>query len=495
MRATLAVLLIASVALAQNPIATAIRSATVQSVMLSIAQAYCKSKIAWEALTYSINNIETSLIAIKPQFDQLVSLLKPGGALYDSMIQWNQKYIGNYTTFKNYAARILVEAKGLATSLRAGASVLAVQYPGAPRVDLLNSYAGRIDDIVTKASVELQGYRALETMQYLSELVSITHPKEVDVYINSSVSAANVLAVVRSGTNITAMIPNPAETWLSLAACATDYANNTFRLCVAKGTPTNYTSPQLFYLYFNDPFYTAVYSQGLGSPCPVNYAQSHAFIVAIWNDYVTTYNFYITNVWPYENLLISTKNVLVSVLKSLATDLLQPVTASVGVAGKAELPGMLGSCVRIAGVQTADVQALSNYDPRDPNQLYAFLTNAANSFTKVFDSVLRAVNCMKYYLPVYERAQKAYLNALAQKFRSISGGVDIETWARENGIACAYTPPATITQTLGVVIDTYYALLDPNSQTSFLRTLNVTQPLNVLPPDQVPVGPVGSPCT
>ena len=492
-RWAVALVLASSLLLAQtNPIASVVRSTAVERVLLTIAQAYCKSKIAWEALEYSINNIGSSLESVKPQFDQLVALLQPGGALYNDMVQWSHNYVSNYATFQNYVLSLLLQAKGLSASLRAGASVLGVQYPNSARVKLLTNYAKTIDDLVNRASTEVQAYRALETMQYLSQLVSITHPKMVDVYIASS--SSNLLALARSGTNITAMVPAPDNAWLSLAACATDYSNNTFILCVAQGKPSNFTNPQRYYLYFNDPFYTDVYSAGLGSPCPINYAQSHAFILGVWNYYVQAYNYYINNVWPYENLLLSTKNVLVSVLNSLATDLLQPITNALSSIGKTTLPGMLGACMRLINTQTT-IQTLKNYDPRDPAQLYSFLTNAARSFSNVFNSALEAANCMEYYLPIYKKAEEAYLNALAQRFKTLSGGEDVETWAQQNGITCTYTPPQTLTQSLSVIINTYKSLLDPNSPTSFLKTISLTQPLGVLSPNQVPVGPAGSPCS
>ena len=493
MRWAIALVLASSLLLAQtNPIVSVVRSVAVERVLLTLAQAYCKSKVAWEALEYSINNIGTSLESVKPQFDQLVALLQPGGALYNDMVQWSRSYVGNYTTFRNYVSSLLLQAKGLSASLRAGASVLGAQYPNSVRVQLLTNYANTIDDLVNKASAEVQAYRALETMQYLSQLVSITHPKMVDVYIASN--SSDLLALARGGINITAIIPPPSKAWLSLAACATDFSNNTFILCVAQGTPSNYTNQQKYYLNFNDPFYTNVYSVGLGSPCPINYAQSHAFVVGVWNYYVRLYNYYINYTWPYENLLVSTKNVLVSILNSLATDLLQPITNALSSIGKTTLPGMLGACMRLINTQTT-VQTLKNYDPRDPAQLYSFLSNAARSFSSVFNSALEAANCMKYYLPIYKKAEEAYLNALAQKFKRLSGGEDIETWAQQNGIVCTYTPPQTLTQSLSVIINTYKSLLDPNSPTSFLNTLNLTQPIGVLSPDQVPVGPVGSPCS
>ncbi len=486
-------LLLATALLAQtNPLVASIQTTVKENLLYTLAQAYCKSKVAWDALTYAINNIGSSLEQVKPQFDQLVGLLEPGGALYNDMVSWSNTYVNNYNTFKTYVTEMLINARGLVTALHAGATLLATQNPKAARPALLNNYAAQINDIITAASNYLQAYKGLETMQQLSDLARIIHPKEVLVLTNAT-NLATALLLVNSG-NVTAMIPPPANTWLSLAACATDFTNNSFILCVALGASiANVTAYKAYYLYFNSPFYLNVYSPGLGAPCPINSAQMHTYIVNLWNLYNTIYNYYIANLWPYEMKLINTKNVLISILTSLGNDLLQPILSAITLAGKTQLPGALQSCMGLVKTQTS-LNTLSNYDPRDPTQLYAFLSNAAQSFSSVFDSVLNAIKCMQYYLPYYERAENAYLTALAERFKQLSGGQDVVTWAEQHGIQCTYTPPVTLTHSLSTVINTYYSLLNPNSPTSFLKTLTVGSPENVLAPNEVPVGPAGSPC-
>jgi len=487
-RVAFVALLLSALLVAQNPIVESVKERSTQALLTRLAQAYCKSKIALEALSYSVSNIGSAITNISPDFEELVALLKPGGRLYEEIVSWSDNYVTNYSAFRNYVTNLLIQARGLSSALRAAGALVEATYPGSARAKLLNAYSQQINNLVTEAGLHLQKYEALETMQLLSELASILHPKGVDVYLEVGTSR-NLLGFVRNNVNVTAIEPPPERAWLSLTACATDFPNNTFILCAVVGNPQNYTVARKYYLSFNDPFYTNVYSFGLGAPCPINSIQIHGLMLNSWNGYVNVYNYYINNVWRYEALLINSKNVLISILNTLGEDLLAPLLGAF--AGR--VPSTLQACLQLAS-PGGQAQNLNNYDLRDPVQLRSFLSNVVNAFYNVLDGTTKAINCMKYYLPLIEKSQKAYLKALASKFRQISGQ-DVEAWAAANGIACSYVPPVSLVEALRITINTYKSLLDPQSPTSFANTISTQEPPGVLKPSEVPQLPLGSPCS
>ena len=489
-RQALVALALLTIILAQttNPIAQNIKQTVIRNLLYTIAQNYCKTKIAWETLSYSINNIYTALQSVQNQYQSLVGLLEPGGGLYNFLENVSTTYTNNFNTLKNYMVQFLASAQGLSISLGAASASLVGAYPQNARSKILDNYNNQIKKDINDIQYYISNYMALEAMQSASLLADTVHKYIVDAYLKSNTTPA-ILQI--SAGNAT-YNPPPTRTWLSLAACATDLANNSFAFCAIY---PNTLKHELISVTFQSTLYQQ-YAKPLGAPCPPNNAQIHTYMVSIWNLYANyIYPYYIDNVWPYETILINTKPILVAIITRMGNDLLSPILNSLYSIGKNKLPGAMGTCMKLA-TTNVNLKALNNYDLRNPIQLSAFLTNVAQAFQQVYQGALEAVRCLQYYEPIYQRVTLAYLNALNERFKALSGGVSIEQWAQENGIPCTATTTLTsLTNQLTTVINTYYNILNPSSTTSFINNLNITQPLDVLAPSQILPGPEGSPCT
>ncbi len=490
-RQVLVALALLTIVLAQttNPIIQNVKETTIRNLLYAIAQNYCKTKVAWETLSYSINNIYTALQSVQNDYQNLVNLLEPGGSLYNFLMNVSTTYVTNFNTLKNYMVQFLASAQGLSISLGAASASLAGAYPQNARSKLLDNYNNQIKKDINDIQYYLSNYMALEAMQSASLLADIVHKYVVDAYLKSNTTPALLQLSVGNAT----YNPPPEKTWLGLAACATDLANNSFTFCAI------YPGTTLKYERISATFQSTLYQQyakPLGAPCPLNSAQIHTYMVSIWNLYANyLYPYYIEKIWPYEAILINTKPMLIAIITRMSNDLLSPIFNSLYSIGKNKLPGAMASCMKLV-TTNVNLNMLNGYDLRNPFQLTAFLTNAAQAFQQVYQGALEAIRCLQYYEPIYQRATLAYLNALKERFKALSGGIDVEQWAQENGIPCTATTSITyLTDQLKAVIDTYYNILNPSSTTSFINNLNITQPLGVFAPNQILPGPADSPCT
>ncbi len=469
-----------------NPIVSNIRQTVIKNILYTLAQNYCKTKIAWDTLSYAINNIYTALENVQSQYQSLISLMEPGGNLYNFLMNMSNNYVTNFDTLKNYLVQFLADAQGLSISLGAASASLAGAYPNNIRSQLLDNYNNKIKDYMNQIQYDISNYMGLEAMQSSSNLVDIVHKYIVDAYLKSNTTPAILQILAGNAT----FVPEPTKTWLSLASCASDLANNTFAFCAIYPNKNH----EVLFATFQSTLYEQ-YAKALEAPCPLNSAQIHTYMVNIWNLYANyIYPYYIQSIWPYEVVLINTKPILVAIIERMSTDLLSPILNSLYSVGKTNLPGAMGACMKLASTNV-NLKVINNLDLRNPTELEAFLNDVAQAFQQVYQGALEAVRCLRYYEPIYQRSVQAYLNALDERFKSLSGGIDIEQWARENGIACTATQSiVSLTNELKTVINTYYNILNPSSTTSFVNNLNITQPLGVLAPSQVLPGPEGSPC-
>ncbi len=481
-------LLMVTMVLAQtNPLVTIIRSQIQQKELYALATAYCTTKVKWDQLYYTITNMKSTLDSAKQSFYNLVALIEPGGALYNTIMTWSTNYQNGFMTLRNYALTYMINLQGLATAINAANAYLNSMYGVSTRTKLLANYRTQLLDIYNKMQTYLQQYMASEMMTEAAKAAQVVHYKEVFAVLNVTSVNAAVLNTLNK-TMIVALQPAVTGAWLSLAACSTDFANNTFIECFTDINKTNIYGPIYMSFGANLPYnlYQLVYNPGLGATCPINQAQIHNFMVAIYNQYVTLYNYYYNNVMPWEVRLLSTQNVLVGIISTMTRDLLSPITSSINLLKSTATSQIISGCLNLATTPTT--VNLQNLDIRNPTQVAGFLNNIATTLKDSYNNLYNALNCMNFYLPKLQVSVDAYLKALASRFKQLSGGVDIETWAQEHGIQCSYVPLTTPATTLQNIIQTYYNLLNPASPTSFINNINVTAPIGVVPPTSLSQG-------
>jgi hypothetical protein len=236
----------------------------------------------------------------------------------------------------------------------------------------------------------------------------------------------------------------------------------------------------------NYNIYKLYYVEELGGSCPININQIHMYMVNLYNYYSTIYNYYVTNVMPWEVRLLQAQTMLEGILNTMLNDLLTPITSSISNLKSSTTSGIVTSCLNL--VKQPNTLTLQQLDLRDPTQVAGFLNSIATTLSTSYASLYNAVDCINFYLPSLERAVEAYLNALASRFRRISGGMDIVAWAQQHGIACSYTASSSPVVVLNNVIDTYYNLLNPSSTISFVNSLNITTPAGILSPTALSEG-------
>jgi len=431
--------------------------------------------------------MKTALDNSKASYDNLVKLIEPGGALYNLILTWSNNYQTGFVQLKNNAVNYLVNLQGLITSLNAANSYLRSVYGNVPRVALIDNYRARLQQNYNAIWNFLQNYEASEAMQVISQTTQLIHYKEVFAQLNVSQVTLAVLNTLNSSI-ILSLKPSPANAWLSLVTCSTDYANNTFIECFTDINRTSIYGP--IYLSFSStlPYnlYTLAYAPALKARCPLNVAQIHTFMVTLYNQYINLYNYYSTNVMPWEVRLLSAQNILQSISLTMVKDLLSPISSSINLLQKTTVSNVVNACLRYANTNYAS--NLENLNLRNPTQVAGFLNNVASTLSQAYSGLYTAINCIEYYMPILQRSVSIYLDAVKARFKQISGGLDIETWAQQRGIQCNYSPLTTPTAVLNTVIQTYYNLLNPSSPTSFVNNINITLPIGIIPPNSLSQG-------
>ncbi|UXD22431.1 hypothetical protein IPA_04700 [Ignicoccus pacificus DSM 13166] len=482
MRTSIALALLVGLVFAQtNPIVTIIRTNIQQQVLYALAQNYCGVKVRWESFYYTVTNMKSALDQAKSSYDNLVKLLKPGGALYNTIMAWNQNYINGFNGMKNYVTTYLINLRGLVSSLNAASAYLQGVYGQTTRTQLISSYANQLLGIYNNVWNYLQSYKARELMVDLTRATQLIHYKETLAVLNKTSITPAILSLITS-KDILSVNPSASNAWLSFAVCSTDYANNTYKECFANLNGTSTYGP--IYVGFNSNvnynLYKLYYAPNLGASCPINVGQIHTYMVNLYNNYATIYNYYTTNVMPWEVRLEQAQNLLQGIISTMLNDLLSPITSSINILKGSTTSNIVNSCLSLT--KTTPSVNIQQLDLRNPTQVASFLNSVANNLNNAYDNLYNAINCIEFYLPSLQNSAQIYLNALANRFKQLSGGVDIETWAQEHGIQCTYNPTTSPVTVLKTIINTYYSLLDPNSPTSFVRNINVTTPAGVLSP-------------
>ncbi len=485
-------LAIANLLLAQtNPLVSIITNNVKERILYSLAQKYCETKIRWEQFYYTATSLKPALDAASAKFNDLVSLLKPGGRLYNLIDTWYTNYINGFRALNPLVSSFLVNLQGLISASNAASNYLNGMYGSTLRSQLIQNYVSYFSSSLSAIQNYMQNYMGNEMMAQISNVTQLLHYKEMLVTLNvTQVTSATVNNLNLS--LISSVTPTPQEAWYSFATCSTDYANNTYKLCFTDINSTGLYGPLFvgFQTPVNYNVYLRYYSAQLGGSCPVNYIQIHTYMVQLYNLYVQIYNQYSTNVMPWEIRLIVAQNVLQGILGSLANDLLSPLTTPLNKLSNTVTSSIVKSCLSpLSNINPlANAQSLSL---RSYPYGIQYLTTVANDLVNIYQKLYDVVDCINFYIPRLQTANQAYLNALNSKFRAITG-TDIETWAASHGIQCQYVPSTNTASSLELIIQNYIAILDPASPSSFVNTILTNTSIvsfpNIIPPTSLSEG-------